>query len=564
MPKDIYVLGTGLSHDGSAVILKNGEVAIAIEKERLSRIKHDGGNDSLAIQYCLDALGITMNDIALAVQCENFVVPERNQFQGERIFKDYPAIPLHSISHHLAHAYSTIGTSPFSTFNILVIDGCGSPYQQCTEDLFPTLEDLSLPEDGPSGLICEKDSFYHYDGENLKVLFKDFSEMDIPRGNTAQMPTTKHSVGGFYAFISQYCFGNMSDAGKLMGLAPFGKNGGFKASAFHFHQGRIFVKDDWKELLKKPALDYQAFQTNFQYYADIAFWAQQEVEKAISYIVQNRTSLHKNQPLCYSGGVALNAVANAKMIQNGLADQLYIEPAAADNGLALGCAYYGWLELLKGKRKKHSGNTCFGISYSDHDVAKTLKNSFPNLSVTYYENRSELLISTAKLISEGKTIGWFQGRSEFGPRALGCRSILASPFEEGMQLHINQNIKFREDFRPFAPAVLAKDVRKYFKHGFESPYMILVDEVKEEWASKLKAVSHVNGSARVQTVDGNWNNPFYELLKELKAISGHGMVLNTSFNKKGQPIVETPEQAIALFTESALDVLAIENYIIKK
>lgn len=564
MPKDTYVLGTGLSHDGSAVILKNGEVAIAIEKERLSRIKHDGGNDSLAIQYCLDALGITMNDIALAVQCENFVVPERNQFQGKRIFKNYQKTPLYSISHHLAHAYSTIGTNPFSAFNILVIDGCGSPYQQCTEGLFPTLEDLGFSQDGLRGLICEKDSFYHYDGENLKVLFKDFSEMDIPKGDIVQMPTTKHSIGGFYAYISQYCFGNMSDAGKLMGLAPFGKNGAFKASAFLFHEGRVFVKDDWKVQLKNPALDYQTFQTNFQYYADIAFWAQQEVENAIEYIVQNRTSLYKNQPMCYSGGVALNAVANAKLIKKNLVNQFYIEPAAADNGLALGCAYYGWLEILKGERIKHNGNTCFGSSYSDQDVTKILKNLDSNLKITHYESRSQFLSSTAQLIIEGKTIGWFQGRSEFGPRALGSRSILANPFNTQMQPHINQNIKFREDFRPFAPAVLQEDVLDYFIHGFESPYMILVDGVKEEWISKLKAVSHVDGSARVQTVNENWNKSLYELLMELKTISGHGMVLNTSFNKKGQPIVETPEQAIALFLESALDVLAIENYIIQK
>ncbi len=564
MSKDIYVLGTGLSHDGSAVILKNGEIAIAIEKERLSRIKHDGGNDNLAIQYCLDALGITMKDIALAVQCENFVIPERNRFQGERIFKSYPKIPLHSISHHLAHAYSTIGTSPFSAFNILVIDGCGSPYQQCTEDLYPPLEDLELYEDGLHGLICEKDSFYHYDGENLKVLFKDFSEMDIPKANAVQMPTTKHSIGGFYAYISQYCFGNMSDAGKLMGLAPFGNENAYTQEAFSFDNGRVFLREEWKKVLQTPALGYHDFQKSFQYYADIAFWAQKEVEKAINYIVESRTSLNGNQPLCYSGGVALNAVANAKMIQKGLVNQLYIEPAAADNGLALGCAYYGWLELLKGKRKQHNRNTCFGISYSDEDVAKTLKNSFSNLNVTHFQNRSQFLSSTAKLIDEGKTIGWFQGRSEFGPRALGSRSILASPFDERMQLHINQNIKFREDFRPFAPAVLAKDVHLYFKHGFESPYMILVDEVKEEWSNKLKAVSHINGSARVQTAEGSWNKPFYELLLELKNISGHGMVLNTSFNKKGQPIVETPQQAIELFSESALDVLAIENYIIQK
>ncbi|PIQ46885.1 MAG: transferase [Cytophagales bacterium CG12_big_fil_rev_8_21_14_0_65_40_12] len=563
MEKDIYVLGTGLSHNGSCVILKNGKVAAGIEKERISRIKHDGGNDNLAIQYCLEMLNITLDDIALAVQCENFVVPQRDRFQGERIFKAYPNIELHSISHHLAHAYSTIGTCPYERFNILIIDGCGSPYQLCSESLNPKLSELGL-ENIPN-LICEKDSFYHYDKGILTPLFKDFSEVILTeKGPSKSLPTTAHSIGGFYAYMSNYCFGNMSDAGKLMGLAPYGKPTFTDLDAFLFYNNRVFVKEDWKSLFDSPASDYAMFKSNFQHYANAAFWAQQQVEKAILYVVAKRAELSPALPLCYSGGVALNAVANAKILKNKLVENLYIEPAAGDNGLALGCAYYGWLKLLKGQKVDHDGNTCFGKNYDETSIENLIDQLGPEFEVIRHRDKSAMVNSTALLIQQGNTIGWFQGGAEFGPRALGKRSILASPFIAEMQREINANIKLREDFRPFAPSVLKSDVLTYFDYGFESPYMLLVDQVRPEWRKKLKAISHVDYSARVQTVAEDWNPLFHQLLKAIKQATGHGIVLNTSFNIKGQPIVETPNDAMQVFRATALDVLVIGHFIIRK
>jgi carbamoyltransferase len=347
MNQPIYILGTGLSHNGSAVLLKDGRVCVGIEKERLSRIKHDGGNDTLAIQYCLDAEGIELKDISLVVQCANFDIPERNQFKGKRIFADSSSPEIINISHHLAHAYSAVGTSPFSECAVMVIDGCGSPLHQFLA-LHPEQKNyVSQTILDTIGMVCEKDSFYHFDGKQLTPLLKDFSTM-AKSGNTEfQMPTTQHSIGGFYAAVSNYVFGDMDDVGKLMGLAPFGNSGVFNFEAFEFREGNLFVNDEWKNQFSNPSRGYDYFKDHFDYYANVARWAQEQVEKAILQCITNRLERFPHDNLCYTGGVALNAVANAKLTDSKIAKNIYFEPAAADNGLALGCAYYGWLEYLK-------------------------------------------------------------------------------------------------------------------------------------------------------------------------------------------------------------------------
>ena len=221
----VYVLGTGLSHNGSAVLLKDGRVCVGIEKERLSRIKHDGGNDNLAIQYCLDAEGIELKDISLVVQCANFDIPDRNNYKGTRLFADANDLKIIDISHHLAHAYSAVGTCSFSECAVMVIDGCGSPLDQFLK-LHPEQIHFISPEIlNEIQMVCEKDSFYHFDGKKLTPLVKDFSIMAEKSDSLFSLPTTQHSIGGFYASVSHYVFGDMDDVGKLMGLAPFGNTG---------------------------------------------------------------------------------------------------------------------------------------------------------------------------------------------------------------------------------------------------------------------------------------------------------------------------------------------------
>lgn len=563
MQKPIYILGTGLSHNGSAVLLKDGRICVAIEKERITRKKHDGGNDTAAIDYCLEAEGISLNDVALVVQCANFEVPERDRFHGARMFEGSADPPLKSISHHLAHAWSAAGTCSFDECAIMVIDGCGSPFNQCTD----LEEGILFPEDladrSKLGMWCEKDSFYHFDGQKMGSLLKDFSPVERGNGSTVRMQTTQHSIGGFYAAVSHYVFGNLDDVGKLMGLAPYGKPGALNHDAFILENGSLRVSDSWKKALTKPASDYAAFKNDFQYYADIAYWAQQQVETAVTKLFEARLARFPHENVCYTGGVALNAVANARLLNEQVINQLYMEPAAGDNGLALGCAFYGWMEVLGKSRVPHDGSTCFGKTYSAQAIRQALSTAPGNWKVTE-PGEEKLIADVAALLAEGKTAGWFQSGCEFGPRALGHRSILAHPGIEGLGDHINANIKFREDFRPFAPAVLPEFASEYFQSGRKSPYMILVDRTKPEYLEQLKNVTHVNGTARVQTVDKSWNNWFYKLLENFRKVSGTGVLLNTSFNKKGMPIVETPGEAIALFAESALDVLVMETILVEK
>lgn len=562
--KPVYVLGTGLSHDGSSCLLKDGRIVCAIEKERLSRRKHDGGNDALTVQYCLDQEGITVNDLALVVQAANFEKEtiQKHSYQGQRLFSADTTVPFVSISHHLAHAYSAIGTAQFDECNVLVIDGCGSPHGQCDD-----LGGAYVPQDIAGGLYAEKDSFYHYSSRGLQPLYKDFSLLNLTHsiaGN--RMPTTQHSIGGLYSMVSQYVFGNMDDAGKLMGLAPFGKRGKFNQEIFTLTDGRVFVNESIFHLLDKPAISYTDFTQRFAYFADIAAWVQQQVEKAILYVTQHRLQGNHHHNLCYAGGVALNAVANARILREANIDNIYITPAAADNGLSIGCAYYGWLSVLGKPKVPHCGSTYFGRTYTDDEIGADM-NRFaadnPGIKVSYHKV-DDACHAAAQLLAQGKVIGWLQGPSEFGPRALGNRSILADGRLKGVQAYINRDIKFREDFRPFAPSVMAEDAAEYFEYAYESPYMILVDRIKDRYRHLYRDVTHVDGSARVQTVTPQLNPAFYKLLQQFKQATGSGILLNTSFNKKGMPIVETPYQAISLFFETKMDALVVHNFVFEK
>ncbi len=567
MSSPLYVLGTGLSHDGSSCLLKDGKILVAIEKERISRTKHDGGNDTLSVQYCLDAAGITIDDLSLVVQSANFEKEEiaKDRFHGKRLFPADTKIPFVTISHHLAHAYSAVGTSPFDACNVMIIDGCGSFYQQC-DDLGEGIIPAGI--DPQQKLYGEKDSFYFYDGKQLKPLYKDFSAIQYDhQPGQVFLPTSRHSIGGLYSMAAHYCFGDFDVAGKLMGLAPYGDRHKYKKELFTCKDGRVMVNEDvMHDHFTKPADPFiHPFHKHFSYYADIAAWVQSEAERAILYIMQQRLQLHPHDNLCYAGGVALNAVANAKILQQAGIKQLYMEPAAGDNGLAIGCAYYGWLEVLKKEKVKHSGSTFFGRTYPNEKTGsafKFYKEKYPAVKAGEYSSEN-YIAATAALLADGKTVGWYQGGAEFGPRALGRRSILADPRIKEMTLHINRDIKLREDFRPFAPAVLWEDRHIYFENGFESPYMILVDQVKKEWKDKLPAIVHVDGSCRVQTVKDE-AEPFYHLLKAFKELTGISVLLNTSLNRKAMPIIETPFEAMQFFYESDLDAMVVGNRIFIK
>jgi carbamoyltransferase len=560
--KPIYVLGTGLSHDGSSCLLRDGEVRVAIEKERITRVKHDGFGDTETIQYCLDAEGIGFDQVDLVVQNANFSNLERGNklFQGQpRIIPDTTRVV--TISHHLAHAYSVVGTCPFDEMAILVIDGCGSSYDDCG-DLAGAQVPVAAPDPDVDHLWFEKDSYYGYRDGKLTTVYKDFS----PWGYCLKAypmcpPTTKHSIGGLYSAVSQYVFQGMDDPGKLMGLAPYGRPGVFPCAGFELRDGRCFVRYDWMEQFDRPRLQYAELEERFQYYADIARWMQGEIERAVLYVIAARRELAPCANLGYAGGVALNAVANARVLAESGFSGLYIQPAAADNGLALGCAYYGWLEVLGGERRRHSGSTHFGRPYAGDEVVAALR---PHAGRLELARDPGFPARAAALLAQGKIVAWFEGGSEFGPRALGHRSILADPRRPGIGDFINQKIKVREDFRPFAPAVVREECGRFFAGGHDSPYMILVAQTRPEWRRELAAVVHRDDSARIQTVTAEMTPRFYELLREFEKLSGIPVLLNTSLNRRGMPIVETPAQAVEFFLGCALDALVIDGWVVTK
>jgi len=558
--KPIYVLGTGLSHDGSACLLKDGKICVAIEKERVTRIKHDGGNDTAAIQYLLDAENIKFVDLALVVQNANFnmLAFGNDWWDGERLLGG--DVPVVTISHHLAHAYGAFATSPFENAAVLVVDGCGNAFPDCID-----LDGAVIPEI-PQGEIAalwhEKDSYYKIDGTRMNTLFKDFSPWGL--GITdypMHPPSTRHSIGGVYGAASKYVFRGLEDPGKLMGLAPYGRPGVFDHEVFDLRDGRVFVRYDWMKNFRQPAHSHEEFKIRFQYYADIAYGIQRELERALLYVVKARYAQYPCANLCYAGGVALNAVANRRILTEGPFERVYIQPSAADNGLAIGCAYYGWLEVLKGEKVQHTGTSYFGKSYSSSEAEGAL-GRYRNL--VEYSSCANPVEEAVSWLVDGKVVGWFQGKSEFGPRALGNRSILADPRIADIRDYINAKVKFREDFRPFAPSVPAQDCRIYFDCDYDSPHMLLTAPVRLEWRATIPAVVHSDHSARIQTVTRDSNPLYYDLLTSFKEKTGISVLLNTSLNRRGMPIVETPEDAIMLFIYSGLDVLVIGNYVVRK
>jgi len=591
-----YVLGTGLSHDGSACLLRDGQVAVAIEKERVTRVKHDGGNDTSAIRYCLEAEGIAIEELAVIVQNGIFGDFSRGNsfFGGEpRLLTDDLPVPVVTISHHLAHAYSAIGMCPFPDAAVLVIDGCGNALDECMD-----LQERGLPfaiDEDARHLYFEKDSYYLWREGRMQTVFKDFSPWTNLFKKTCPLMlnhVTKHSIGGVYASASHYCVRGTADLGKLMGLAPYGREGVFKQRIFELRDGRMFVDSEWMRGFDRPARSAEDFKRDFQYYADIACWVQREVERALLYLVQARYEMCPAPDLAYAGGVALNAVANSKILRHSKFRRIYMVPAAGDNGVALGCAFYGWLEYLGRERVPHSGSTCFGRGYGNQRVAAALRSAEETVAVArtptsgtsdpwmavageqapplppvdiFWQHDSDPVGRAARLLADGKVIAWFQGGSEFGPRALGRRSLLADPRKPGVVDLINLQVKRREEFRPFAPSVLREDAPTYFDCDFESPYMILVAQVREQWRETLRSVTHRDGSARIQTVTPDWNLRYYELLTEFKRLTGLPVLLNTSFNRRGMPIVETPEEAIHFFREAdGLDALIVEDFVLER
>lgn len=560
--KPNYVLGVGLSHNGAACLLRDGRIAVAIEKERLTKIKNDGGNDTFAITYCLNAAGIGWDEVALVVQNANFgsFAYGNRWYRGPRDIPD--GVPVVTISHHLAHACSAFFLSPFDEAAVLTVDGCGNAFEDCMD-----LDGAVLPE-RPLGdmaaLWFEKDSYYAATGTGMHTVFKDFSPFGrIHCDYPIDPDTTRHSIGGVYAGASRYMFGSTGDLGKLMGLAPYGRPGAFKHSIFDIREGRVFVDGGWMMDFRERMQSSGDFKARFQYFADIARMVQSEVERALLELVRSRYARHPARNLCFAGGVALNAVANTRILRETAFEHMFVPPAADDSGLAIGCAYYGWHCVLERGRVRHGGTPFLGRSYDEDPSQIERAMGMMGEGVTI-SRPTDLVSAMADALADGKTLAWCRAGAEFGPRALGHRSILADPRRPDLRDYINQQVKFREDFRPFAPAVRAEEAHTYFDLDCDSPYMLFVVPVREAWRDRIGAVVHVDGTARVQTVHRGADETFHALLGAFQERTGIGILLNTSLNRRGQPIVETPVEAVQLFRDTGLHALVIGPYFVIK
>lgn len=553
-----WVLGLSSSHNGSVCLLRGNEVVVAIQQERLSRLKRHltvGRHDSLALRYCFDYAGIQPRDLSLVVHS----TPD--PYNGSPIhdvtlnpFLDViqDKIPVLNIPHHFAHAVSVFATSGFDESAILIVDGSGSP----TEDLFDSERAICV-DLIPEGL--ETISLYKASDTEITPLEKHIAEpgpVFVP--NPKGMGRFK-SLGGMFSSASAQIFGDLSEAGKVMGLAPYGRQEFPVEAILKISNRRIRFFDhilwSFQHNDRWPAHEVQ--------YKNLACSVQLALEHALLNLVSRLRSLNPSKNLCYAGGVALNSVANERIIRESGYENVYIMPAAEDSGPAIGAAYYGLWQLTNKNDKCKLRRDAFGRAYSSSEIDAAI-NRAPGIKRV---DSQDVLGDVIELLAQGKIIGWFQGRSELGPRALGQRSILCDPRGPDRKEILNLRVKHREAFRPFAPAILLEETTNWFELDNTAPdseFMLRVCRFKPEKREVVPAVVHVDGTGRLQTLTKDSNGRFYDLVKRFFEKTDVPIILNTSFNMMGEPIIETPEDALLCLLSTGLDYCVLEDRIVTK
>ena len=524
-------------HDAAAVLYRDDNLVAAAEEERFTRIKHSEGRlPESAVRFCLSQARIDIRDVD-ALAYGYATVPGM-----DRRLKDYFNLrfghcpEVHLIRHYLAHAASAYRVSGFADAMILSADVSG---------------------DSISTLLS------HGKGSEIRIV------KSIPRPN---------SLGIFYSILTQILgFQRDNDEYKVMGLASYGRNevdlswllqyGGGEyrlnyeeymvpvgpAQPFPSKQEGIYSQR-LVERLGRPRLKDEPLT---QRHMDLAHSVQKTLERAVTDLV---TWLHGetgSRNLCIAGGVGLNCVMNQRLLALPFVDRVYVQPAASDAGTAIGAS----LEVLaeRGVQPEVMEHVYTGPAFANEEIHTALD----SYKVPYRKEEDVCRFAAEKL-AEGAIVAWFQGAMEFGPRALGNRSILGDPRDPAMKDRINATIKFREDFRPFAPAVLEERVEEYFYDGVKSPFMTLTFDVRKEKQREIASITHVDGTARIQTVGHKTNPRFHRLISEFARITGIPMVINTSFNVKGQPIVCTPREAVSTFFMTGMDYLVLGDYVLSK
>ena len=584
-------------HDSAAALLIDGKIIAAAQEERFTRKKHDPSYPYNSIKYVLEEANLKLNEIDQIVFYEkpflkferlletylafapkgfaNFLMAmpiwlREKLFQKKFIFdqlkrNDQKFDDINKISfseHHFSHAASAFYPSSFNEAVILTLDGVG--------------------EWATSTLAIGK--------KNKISIIK---EIHFP-----------HSIGLLYSAFTYYTgFKVNSGEYKVMGLAPYGQpkysdlilrelidvkeDGSFRLNMkyFDFATGLTMTNEKFSKLFGEKVRDPDK-ELLTQFHMDIAASIQDVTEKIVLKLVSNIQKETQIKNLCLAGGVALNCVANGKIIKNKIFDNIWIQPASGDAGGSLGAALAFWHQELSKPReidklKDYMKGSYLGPQFNEKEIEKSLNKLGAKFNKYESENLSEII---ADELQNGKIVGWFQGRMEFGPRALGCRSIIADPRSEKMQKDLNLKIKYRESFRPFAPSILREDLNKWFELNCDSPYMLLVANVKKNIQikenentkslfgikrlnlkrSSIPAVTHVDYSARIQTVHKETNPKYYSLLEKFKKLTNCPVLVNTSFNIRGEPIVCTIEDAFKCFMGTELDTLVCENFILKK
>jgi carbamoyltransferase len=524
-------------HDPAAALYRDGTLVAAAEEERFLRIKHSEGRlPENAIRFCLRQAGIGIRDVTAAAYGYATVPGMQRRLQEYFRFKFGHAPEIRLVPHYLAHAGSAFRLSGFEDAMVLSADVSG---------------------DSVSTLLS------HGKGAEIRIL------KEIRRPN---------SLGLFYSVLTQLLgFQRDNDEYKVMGLASYGKqeidlswlltygNGEYRLNheeyivpigptqPFPSKQESIYT-ERLLERLGPPRLRDEPIA---QRHMDLAFSAQRALERSVVDLV---TWLHRetgSRNLCIAGGVGLNCVMNQRLLALPFVDRIFVQPAASDAGTAIGAAVETVAE--HGIRPEPMEHVFLGPSFTDEEIAAALESyKIP------FRREEDVCRFAAEQLASGAIVAWFQGAMEFGPRALGNRSILADPRDPKMKDRINATIKFREDFRPFAPAVLEERVSDFFVNGVSSPYMTLTFDVREEKRGQIASITHVDGTARIQTVSGRTNPRFHRLIREFESRTGIPMVINTSFNVKGQPIVTTPRDAVSTFYMTGMDHLILGNFVLSK
>ncbi len=587
-------------HDSAAALIVDGEIVAAAHEERFTRKKQDSDFPVNAVNYVLDEAGLQLSDItAVAFYDKPYIKFERlletyHSFAPKGLKSFLAGIPVwikeklltrHNLKaefnaiggfcpplifpeHHLSHASSAFFPSPFETAAILTLDGVG---EWATTTI-------------GSG-----------QGNQIKIL----KQLDFP-----------HSLGLLYSAFTYYCgFKVNSGEYKLMGLAPYGEPDGKNVSDWkaRIYDQLVDVREDGSFLLNMDYFDYatgltmcnnSAWEKLFgipprkseteldQNYMDMALAIQEVTEEIVLKLAKTAKDLTGCKSLVMAGGVSLNCVANGKLLRSGLFEDVWIQPASGDAGGALGAALAGWHIWMDKQRTPSLPDQMKGALLGPEFSEKQICNTARRYQAPFkkYDNFDNLCIDVAKLIAEGNVVGWFQGRMEYGPRALGNRSILGDPRQPDMQKKLNLKIKYREGFRPFAPSVLEECNSEFFELDRPSPYMLLVAPVQGQRChalpddyhdlslydrlyhlrSDVPSITHIDYSARIQSVNKETNPRYWKLINSFRELTGYGVVVNTSFNVRGEPIVCTPEDAYRCFMGTEMDYLVMGNILFEK